>query len=148
MMRGLVLVPFVLAGTVLAHAQEGMIVKEANGDVAAAAERLVGLIEEGPATLVARVDHQANAKAAGMTIPAATLIIFGNPAMGTPIIQANPMAALDLPVRVLVWDDGGQTKIGYLDPQALKERYSVEGADQSFEMMATALDSMTSKAAE
>ncbi len=65
-----------------------------------------------------------------MELADATLIIFGAPQIGTPIMQENILAGLDLPIRVLIWDDASQTKIGYLDPEALKARYSINGAEK------------------
>jgi len=52
--------------------------------------------------------------------------VFGSPAAGTPLMVASPLAALDLPLKVLVWDDRGQTKIGYADPAALAARYDLD----------------------
>lgn len=77
-----------------------------------------------------------------------TMVMFGNPKLGTPILQAAPQAGIDLPIRVLIWVEGGTTKIGYLDPAALKERYSVGGADMSFKRMAGALDKLTNAASQ
>jgi uncharacterized protein (DUF302 family) len=52
-------------------------------------------------------------------------VIFGGPVAGTPLMQAAPRAALDLPLKVLVWDDGGQTKLNYVAPRALGARYGL-----------------------
>jgi uncharacterized protein (DUF302 family) len=77
------------------------------------------------------------------------MVMFGNPKIGTPILKAAPQSGLDLPLRVLVWDDGGVTKIGYLAPADLKARYSAfEGADGAFETMAGALDKLTNAATQ
>lgn len=51
------------------------------------------------------------------------VVLFGTPAAGTPVMVASPLVALDLPLKVLVWDDEGQTKVSYLDPAALAARY-------------------------
>ena len=76
------------------------------------------------------------------------MVMFGNPKIGTPVLKAAPQSGLDLPLRVLVWDDGGVTKVGYLDPQDLKARYGVEGADAAFETVAGALDKLTGAATQ
>lgn len=133
--------------TVVAVAADGWIIKDSASSVAETADKLVAIIEDAPPSLFARIDHAAGAQNAGLELPEATLIIFGAPAIGTPIMQENIMAGLDLPVRVLIWDDGGQTKIGYLDPESLKKRYEIEGAEQAFQQMAGALDKFTSGAA-
>ncbi|MGI9351455.1 MAG: DUF302 domain-containing protein [Rhizobiaceae bacterium] len=130
-----------------ANAQEGWIIKDSNHSVQDTADKLVAIIDRAPPTLFARVDHAAGAADAGLELPAATMVMFGAPAIGTPIMQQNIMAGLDLPIRVLIWDDNGQTKIGYLDPQTMKARYSIEGADQAFEGMTGALKKFTDGAA-
>jgi uncharacterized protein (DUF302 family) len=54
-----------------------------------------------------------------------TLVVFGNPAAGTPVMADVPLAALDLPLKVLIWDDAGQTKVTYYGPAALAARYDL-----------------------
>lgn len=130
-----------------ALAQEDWIVVESPHSVTVTADRLEAIIDKAPPTLFARVDHAAGAKKAGLELQDATLLIFGAPAIGTPIMQQNIEAGLDLPIRVLIWDEDGQTKIGYLDPQALKARYGIDGADKAFKGMAGALEKFTSGAA-
>ena len=131
-----------------ALAQEGWIIKDSNNSVTETADKLVGIIENAPPKLFARIDHAAGAKSIDLELQDATLIIFGAPQIGTPIMQQNIMAGLDLPIRVLIWDDKGQTKIGYLDSAALKARYSINGAEKAFEGMAGAIAKMTDGAAK
>jgi uncharacterized protein (DUF302 family) len=73
------------------------------------------------------VDHSGEAEAVGLRLRDTKVVIFGNPAGGTPVMDAVPLAALDLPLKVLVWDDGGQTRVAYLAPGALAERYAIPG---------------------
>lgn len=138
----IVLVAFVLP----AQAEDDWVTKQSPSDVAMTADKLVAAVEEAGAIVVARVDHAANAQKADMELEPTTLVIFGNPKIGTPIIAANRKAALDLPVKVLIWQQDGATMVGYLDPESLKARHGVEGADESFKMMAGALDKLTDAA--
>lgn len=131
-----------------AQAQEGWIIKDSNNSVSDTADKLVKIIEGAPTKLFARIDHAAGAKSVDMELADSTLIIFGAPQIGTPIMQQNIMAGLDLPIRVLIWDDNGQTKIGYLDPEALKARYAIDGAEKAFMGMAGAIAKMTDGAAK
>lgn len=131
-----------------ANAQEGWIIKDSKHSVEATADKLVAIIDKAPPTLFARIDHAAGAAKAGLKLPASTMIMFGAPAIGTPIMQENIKAGLDLPIRVLIWDDSGQTKIGYLDPQALKARYEIAGAEKAFNGMAGALKKFTDLAGQ
>ena len=61
----------------------------------------------------------------GLALRPTTLLLFGSPAAGTPVMVAAPLAALDLPLKVLVWADGAQTKVSYLAPAALAARYDL-----------------------
>ena len=67
----------------------------------------------------------AEARGAGLDLRDTTLVIFGNPAAGTPVMEAAPLSALDLPLKVLIWDDEGQAKVTYTAPEALALRYGL-----------------------
>lgn len=73
-------------------------------------------------TLFAVIDQRADAQKVGLDMRETTLVLFGSPAQGTPVMGAVPLAALDLPLKVLVWADGEQTKVSYLAPDALAAR--------------------------
>ena len=130
-----------------AHADAQMITKPSGNDVKTTMDRLQAAVNKAGATVFARVDHAGGAAKVDMELQPMEVLIFGNPKLGTPIIQAAPQAGLDLPIKVLVWQDGDTVTIGYLDPQALKARYSAAGADKAFEMMAGALGKLTDAAA-
>jgi uncharacterized protein (DUF302 family) len=70
------------------------------------------------------IDHSGEAQAVGLELRDTKVVIFGSPQAGTPVMQAEPLAALDLPLRVLVWADTDQTKLSYLAPVALATRYA------------------------
>jgi len=76
-------------------------------------ERLVQAIEKAGMTIFAKIDHAANARCVGLQMPPATVLIYGNAKGGTPIMLANPLAALDLPLRVLVREEGGKTAVAF-----------------------------------
>ena len=73
--------------------------------------------------LFALIDHSGEAAAAGMQMPATKLLIFGNPKAGTPLMLASPSAAIDLPLKILVAEEDGLTRISYNDPQWLQARH-------------------------
>ena len=77
-------------------------------------------------TVFARIDFAADAAAAGLALRPTRLLMFGNPRAGTPVIAAEPAVALDLPLKVLVWEaqDGG-VWVGYTPPEELAERHNV-----------------------
>ena len=71
------------------------------------------------------IDHSGEASRAGLELRETKLVIFGSPQAGTPVMAAFPLAALDLPLKALIWSDGGQTKVTYTTPAALGARYGL-----------------------
>jgi uncharacterized protein (DUF302 family) len=101
----------------------GIITKTVSGSVDDAVDRLVQLVRDRSMTVFATIDHSAEARAHGLELRDTKLVIFGSPTGGTPVMQASPLAALDLPLKVLVWNDDGQTKVSYTDPDTLAARH-------------------------
>ena len=102
-----------------------MTTKESPRSVEDTVARLKGVLDSKGIKLFAVIDHSGEAKAAGLELRDTKLVIFGSPVAGTPVMAAAPLAALDLPLKVLVWDDGGATKVSYTAPAALAERYGL-----------------------
>ena len=71
------------------------------------------------------IDQRGEARLVGLELRDTVLVIFGNPAAGTPVMEASPLAALDLPLKVLIWSDEGQTKVSYVSPDALAARHGL-----------------------
>jgi uncharacterized protein (DUF302 family) len=103
--------------------ESGIVTKMSPRSVADTVTRFTGLLSAKGVKLFAVIDQSAEARQAGLRLRDTTLVIFGNPAAGTPVMDAAPLAALDLPLKVLVWDDAGQTKVTYYAPAALAARY-------------------------
>ncbi|HEX4283310.1 MAG TPA: DUF302 domain-containing protein [Solirubrobacteraceae bacterium] len=76
-------------------------------------------------TLFAVIDHSGEAAKVGLELRDTKVVIFGAPKAGTPVMQAVPVAALDLPLKVAVWDDDGRTTLTYTAPAALAARYGL-----------------------
>jgi uncharacterized protein (DUF302 family) len=94
-----------------------------------ALERLQTAIRAAGMTVFAIFDHAAAAKEAGLSLRPTTVVAFGNPADGTKLMQANQVAGLDLPLKILVWQDElNMTRLTFSDPRWLAERYSLAGA--------------------
>jgi uncharacterized protein (DUF302 family) len=85
--------------------------------------KLAGMISAKGMKLFAVIDQAAEARQAGLTLRDTVLVIFGSPAAGTPVMAASPLSALDLPLKVLIWSDEGQTKVSYYAPAALAARH-------------------------
>jgi uncharacterized protein (DUF302 family) len=90
--------------------------------------RLTDMVTAKGMKVFAVIDQAAEARRAGLDLRETTLVVFGNPAAGTPVMAAEPLSALDLPLKILVWDDAGQTKVSYFAPTTLAARYHL-GAD-------------------
>jgi uncharacterized protein (DUF302 family) len=100
-----------------------IITKLSPRSVVGTVSRLQELIAAKGMKLFAVIDQSAEARDAGRELRETTLVIFGSPAAGTPVMVASPLAALDLPLKVLVWDDAGQTKVTYYAPDAVAARH-------------------------
>jgi uncharacterized protein (DUF302 family) len=87
--------------------------------------RLTSIIEAKGMKAFAVIDHSGEAEKVGLELRATKVVIFGSPVAGTPVMAAAPLAALDLPLKVLVWADTDQTKVTYTSPAALAERYGL-----------------------
>ncbi len=119
---------------------------EATGSVSEVSDRLVAAVEGAGAKIFARVPHSKGAASVEMELQDAELVIFGNPKLGTPALQADIRAGLVLPLRVLVHDDGGQTVLTYESVDALFEGMDIP-ADAAFRAkMAGALKKLTGAA--
>ncbi len=113
-------------------------------------DKLVAALEAKGIKPVARIDHAAAAKANGLDLKPTEVVLFGNPKLGTPLMQASRTAALDLPMKVLVWeDDKGKTWIGYTAPRTLKSRHGIKGKPQgeALKAMGAALEGLVAAAA-
>jgi uncharacterized protein (DUF302 family) len=104
----------------------GVVTKLSPWSVEETVSRLTGLLDSKGVKVFAVIDHSGEAAAAGLELRDTKVVIFGSPAGGTPVMQAAPLAALDLPLKVLVWANGEQTQIDYLGPAELGERYHLD----------------------
>lgn len=104
-------------------AEDEIITKTSPRSVIDTVTRLTELVASKGMTVFAVIDHSGEAHKIGLELRDTKVVVFGSPASGTPVMVAAPLAALDLPLRVLVWADHDKTRISYLDPLALAARY-------------------------
>ena len=100
-------------------------VAEVPGDVASVVQSITAQLDARSIAVFATIDHAAGARAVGLQLADEVLLIFGNPAVGTALMQADSRSGYDLPLRMLVWSHGGTTRVGYVDPVALSQRYDL-----------------------
>ena len=104
----------------------GIIDKPSNHSVDETVAKLKGILEAKGVTLFAFVDHSGEAEKAGLKMRPTKLFIFGSPKAGTPIMLAAPSAAIDLPLKILIWEDSaGRTWVSYNSPEYLEQRHHI-----------------------
>ena len=148
------LFPFALAqtggeatGGSVAGDVEGLVTVQSAYSVEETLANLEAALEENGLITVAVVDHSANAANVGLELPPTRLVIFGNPNVGTPLMQAGRTVAIDLPQKMLIYEDeAGDVYAAYNDPQYLAERHALTGVDEQLAMVSNALSNLASAA--
>jgi len=125
---------------------KGIIDRPSNHSVDETVSRLKTILQLKGVTLFALVDHSGEAEKAGMKMRPTKLAVFGSPKAGTPLMLAAPSSAIDLPLKILVWEDSqGRVWISYNSPEYLKERH---GLPQELLANIAITDSLAAKAGE
>jgi uncharacterized protein (DUF302 family) len=105
---------------------EGIISKASKYSVVETLDRVESVLRTKGITVFARVDHSGEAEKVGLKMRPTQLLIFGNPKGGTPVMVAAPLAAIDLPLKALAWqDDDGKVWLSYNDPEFLEKRFGL-----------------------
>ena len=125
---------------------EGVINIASNHSVDQTVEKLKGVLQGKGINLFALVDHSGEAEKVGMKMPPTKLLIFGSPKGGTPVMLAAPGIAIDLPLKILIWEDSqGKVWVSYNSPAYLKERH---GVPQELLQNIAVVETLAAKAAE
>lgn len=126
---------------------EKLVAIESKFSVKETLDRLTAALGERGIKPAARIDHAAGAKSVGMELPPTEVLMFGSPKLGTPLMQSNPAIGIELPMKVLAWQDkAGKVWIGYTAPDVLKARHGIADRDQVFKAMTGALQSFAKAA--
>ncbi|MBK1669342.1 hypothetical protein CKO28_14990 [Rhodovibrio sodomensis] len=137
----------VAAAPTLRAAPDGMIVKPSAHSVSATLDKLEAVLKQNGIRVFTRVDHAAGAAGVGLDLPATQLLIFGNPKLGTPLMQAERTVAIDLPMKALAYADAhGDVHLAYNDPAYLARRHGITGQSKVIDRMTGALDKLTDAA--
>src|SRR5580698_188944 len=124
----------------------GMVDLPSNHSVDQTVEKLKAILEAKGVELFALVDHSGEAEKVGMNMLPTKLLIFGSPKAGTPVMLAAPSVAIDLPLKILVWQDGaGKVWVSYNSPSYLAERH---GVPQTLLPNIAAVEALAAKATE
>ncbi len=109
----------------------GVVTRQAVDPVDALVDRLLEVLRARGIKVFAVIDHSGEAATAGQVLPNTKLVIFGNPTLGTPLMRATPLVALDLPLKILIWErDDQQVCVSYNAPAHLADRYGISDEDQ------------------
>ncbi len=111
--------------TDITPAEAGVTTKLSHRSVTDTVSAFTNILAAKGVKLFAVIDQSAEASQVGLSLRQTTLVIFGSPVAGTPVMAVAPLAALDLPLKILVWSDEGQTKVSYYTPAALAARHQL-----------------------
>ena len=124
---------------------EGVVVKQSPHSVEETEARFISILEEKELTIFGTVDHAENATTAELELRPTRVVLFGNPKLGTPLMQCAQSIAIDLPQKMLIWEDeAGQVSVAYNNPEYLRERHGLgECESETLEKITGALDGLS-----
>ncbi len=121
-------------------AADGLVTLASAHSVKTTVDRLENTLKKKGLTVFARIDHAAGARKVDKPLPPTELLIFGNPKVGTPLVQCARTMAIDLPQKALVWEDkAGKVWLAYNDPLYLAARHGMPGCDKVLNKVAKVL---------
>lgn len=128
--------------------QAGVISKISNKSFEETYAALITIINNNPnLKIIAQLDHQANAASVGLELNPTRIILFGNPKLGTPLMQSLQTIGLDLPQKILVWQDAKKVVyVTYNDPKYLEKRHGITEKAEVFQKISNALNTITDTA--
>jgi len=148
-MKKLIMITLLTLLPLGAFAGDGMIKQESAHDVGTTADRLESILQQKGMTVFNRISHSAGAKKVGLDLRPTEVVIFGNPKVGSPLMQCSQSVAIDLPQKALIWEDkNGKTWVSYNDPSYLKKRHAIEGCEKVLAKISKALANFTKAATQ
>ena len=146
-MRKIVLLLVLLAGwSQTASAVDGLVVLQSPYSVTESLDRMTALLEKKGIQVTARVPHSRAAADVGIDLRPVELLLFGNPKLGSPLMQSQPTIAIDLPMKMIAWRDAeGQVWIGYNDPAWMAKRHGIKDRDPVVAKMSGVLKGLSAK---
>ncbi len=129
------------------YASDGVISKKSDFSVKETADRFEKILKKKGLSVFARIDHAENATRVDLGLRPTELVIFGNPKVGTPLMQCTQSVAIDLPQKALIWqDEEGEVWFSYNNPKYIKKRHEVENCDKVFKKVSKALNKLSNAA--
>jgi uncharacterized protein (DUF302 family) len=144
LLRGFIFIAFFCSSAI---ADDGIVRVKSNHDVKVTADRLEQVLNAKGMTVFIRINHAAGAEKVGKKLRPTELVIFGNPKIGTPLMQCAQSIGIDLPQKALITEDAsGQVWFSYNDPMYLAKRHDVKGCDEVLKKVTNALAKFSAKA--
>ena len=122
------------------NAEVNVVTKVSPRSVPDTVKRMTDILRSKGVKLFDVIDQRAEARLVGLDLRETTLVIFGNPVAGTPVMESSPLSALDLPLKILVWDNDGTTNVSYYPPDELAARHHLDG---DLKKKLSAIDALT-----
>jgi uncharacterized protein (DUF302 family) len=129
-----------VTGKVARDAEVNVVTKMSPRSVPDTVKRMKDILESKGVKLFDVIDQRAEARLVGLDLRETTLVIFGSPVAGTPVMESSPLSALDLPLKILVWDNEGSTNVSYYPPDEIAARHHL---DADLEKNLSAIDALT-----
>ena len=149
MLRIAIVLISLLALPMVQAADNGLISKQSSYSVSETLDRLEEVLKKKGITIFTRIDHAAGARKVGAELRPTQLLIFGNPKLGSPLMQSNQHVGIDLPMKALAWQDSsGQVWLTYNDPAHMAGRHMITDREKVIAKMSGALNKLTNKALE
>ncbi len=152
MLRSLMIGVLLVSVVTISHpatAHEALVIKKSTHDVKTTMERLQAAVRKKGLKIFALIDHTAAAKAVGLKLRPTEVLIFGSPKLGTLLMQNTPTFALDLPLKILVWQGAdGTSRLAYTPPENLAARHAMTGMDKIISKMTKVMDVLSTQAAQ
>jgi uncharacterized protein (DUF302 family) len=131
----------------LASASIGMVTYKSNHSVKQTTKNLLKVLKKKGMTVFTVIKHHKGAKKVGKKLRPTTLVIFGNPKVGTPLMQCHQQVAIDLPQKALIWEDEeGQVLFSYNDPRYIENRHQIKGCNKVLAKISKALSNFANAA--
>lgn len=133
-----------LAFSGFSMASENLVSIKSPYTVKESVDRFEKILKKKGLTIFSRINHSKNAASVGLELMPTEVIVFGNPKVGTPLMQCSKTVAIDLPQKALFWTDAkGQAWLSYNNPEYLKERHNIVGCDHVIEKISGVLDALS-----
>ncbi len=128
--------------------ESGLIIKRSSFDFGQTYNRLRTIIDDNPnLKILLELDHSKNASSVDLVLRPTKIIMFGNPRLGTPLMNASATISIDLPQKIIVFtDEEGVTHLAYNDPNYLMSRHNIVGQETVLQKVSGALDKITNAA--